>query len=173
MGGAARKNRAGRRSRSSAGRRFRREPWAAAYLAVLSCSLLFAASLSAHVNARYYRGDITVPTSWDGIVRLTGTVVIREGVTVTVDPGTEVLVQPGAGTDIVVRGRLLVRGLPGKPVLFDTAGGCGEGPWGGIVFERGSAGIMENVRVRCASRGITGDLTDVVRTGVTFEKGRS
>ncbi len=128
--------------------------------------LLLASPLSAHTKARYYRGDIAVPTSWDGVIRLTGTVVIREGVTVTVDPGTEVLIQPGVGTDIVVRGRLLVRGLPGKPVLFDSAGGCGEGPWGGIVFERGSSGRMENVRVRCSSRGIEGDRHDVILTDV-------
>lgn len=175
MGNTPEKRRNGRRrtrrcTSAPGGRRFRRGPRAAALLTLFPWFLLFfGSSLSAHVNARYYRGDITVPTSWDGIVRLMGTVVIREGVTVTVDPGTEVLVQSGAGTDIIVRGRLLVRGLPGKPVLFDTAGGCGEGPWGGIVFERGSAGIMENVRVRCASRGITGDLKDVVRTGVVFD----
>lgn len=77
----------------------------------------------AHPNARFYRGDVTVSTSWEGVIRLTGKLVIREGITVTVDPGTEVLVQPGAENDIEVRGRLLVRGIPEKPVLFDTAGG--------------------------------------------------
>ncbi len=128
--------------------------------------------LEAHPNARFYKGDITVSTSWEGTIRLTGTVVIREGVTVTVEPNTEILVQSEIGADIVVRGRLLVRGIPGKPVLFDTAGGCATGPWGGIVFERGSTGILEHTAVRCSGKGIAGDLKDVTQRGVTVEEVR-
>jgi hypothetical protein len=127
---------------------------------------------SAHPNARFYRGDVVVSTSWEGVIRLTGTVVIREGVTVTVDPGTEVLVQPGTAHDIEVRGRLLVRGIPEKPVLFDTAGGCAAGPWGGILFRPGSVGVFEHAKVRCAERGISGDLSGVSRNGLTVEAGR-
>ncbi len=149
----------------------RRIPAAAASLFV-ACLSVFATTAGGHSNARFYRGEISVSTQWDGVIRLTGTVVIREGVTVTVDPGTEVLVQPGAGVDIVVRGRLLVRGTPGKPVVFDTAGGCASGPWGGIVFTRGSAGILEHALVRCAARGIAGDLKGVSRTGVVLSPPR-
>lgn len=128
-----------------------------------------AAAADAHPNARFYRGDITASTSWEGVIRLTGTVVIREGVTVTVDPGTEVLVQPGKAHDVEVRGRLLVRGIPEKPVLFDTAGGCAAGAWGGVLFRPGSAGVLENVRVRCSAKGIAGAVEGVRRTGVTVE----
>ncbi|RJP25198.1 MAG: hypothetical protein C4529_01025 [Deltaproteobacteria bacterium] len=126
----------------------------------------------AHPNARFLRGDITVSTSWEGVIRLTGTVVIREDVTVTVDPGTEILVQPGEGTDIEVRGRLLVRGIPEKPVLFDTAGGCAAGPWGGIRFRPGSTGMFENVRIRCSAVGVTGEMSGVMKKGVSLEAGR-
>ncbi len=143
----------------------RRIPAAAAGL-FAAWLLLAGTPAGAHSNARFYRGEIAVSTQWDGVIRLTGTVVIREGATVTVDPGTEVLVQPGPGVEIVVRGRLLVRGLPGKPVVFDTAGGCASGPWGGIVFEGGSVGILENAAVRCSTRGIRGDMAGVARTGV-------
>ena len=142
-------------------------------LAAAAClAALFPAGAAAHPNARFYRGDIVVSTSWEGVIRLTGTVVIREGVTVTVDPGTEILVQPGTGFDIDVRGRLLVRGIPEKPVLFDTAGGCAAGPWGGIVFRPGSVGVFEHAKVRCADRGISGDLSGVSRNGLTVEEGR-
>ena len=133
---------------------------------------LAAAGADAHPNARFYRGDVTVSTSWEGVIRLTGKLVIREGVTVTVEPGTEVLVQPGVENDIEVRGRLLVRGIPEKPVLFDTAGGCAAGPWGGIRFRPGSAGVFEHARVRCAGDGLRGDLAGVTRAGSTIEAGR-
>lgn len=103
---------------------------------------------------------------------MTGKLVLREGVTVTVEPGTEVLVQPGTGNDIEVRGRLLVRGIPEKPVLFDTAGGCGAGPWGGIRFRPGGVGAIEHARVRCAGSGLYGDLSGVTRIGVSIEPGR-
>ena len=133
---------------------------------------LSATSADAHPNARFYRGDVTVSTSWEGVIRLTGKLVIREGVTVTVEPGTEVLVQPGVENDIEVRGRLLVRGIPEKPVLFDTAGGCSAGPWGGIRFHPGSAGVFEHATVRCAAGGLRGDLAGVTRAGLAIEAGR-
>lgn len=142
---------------------------------VLAAACLWALSspcADAHPNARFYRGDVTVSTSWEGVIRLTGKLVIREGVTVTVEPGTEVLVQPGVENDIEVRGRLLVRGIPEKPVLFDTAGGCAAGPWGGIRFRPGSAGVLEHARVRCAEGGVLGDLTGVTRAGLAVEAGR-
>lgn len=138
---------------------------------VALCLLLAAGAGAAfaHSNARFYRGDIKASTSWEGVIRLTGTVVILEGVTVSIEPGTEVLVQPMADADLVVRGRLLVRGVPTKPVRFDTAGGCDAGRWGGIVFERGSAGILENVVVHCSSKGIIGDQAGVTRRAVTVQ----
>lgn len=138
-------------------------------LAAALALCLAGAAAFAHSNARFYRGDIKASTSWEGVIRLTGTVVIREGVTVSIEPGTEVLVQPLADADLVVRGRLLVRGVPTKPVRFDTAGGCDAGRWGGIVFERGSAGILENVVVHCASKGIAGDQAGVTRRAVTVQ----
>ncbi len=131
--------------------------------------LLAAASSAGHPDARYYRGEITVSTSWEGVIRLTGTVIIREGVTVTVDPGTEILVQPDIGAEIIVRGRLFVRGTSRRPVVFAAAGGCPAGRWGGIVFARGATGTLENACIRCASRGIGGDLEGVARTGVTVD----
>ena len=140
---------------------------AAAFL----CGLPFAGA-DAHPNARFYRGDVTVSTSWEGVIRLTGKLVIREGVTVTVEPGTEVLVQPGVENDIDVHGRLLVRGIPEKPVVFDTAGGCEAGPWGGIRFRNGSAGAFEHARIRCAAGGVRGELAGVSRVGLTIEAGR-
>ena len=141
-------------------------------VAASSICCLSAAGAVAHPNARFYRGDVTVSTSWEGVIRLTGKLVIREGVTVTVDPGTEVLVQPGVENDIEVRGRLLVRGIPEMPVLFDTAGGCSAGSWGGIRFRPGSAGVFENARIRCAGKGVRGDLAGVTRAGLAIEAGR-
>jgi len=132
---------------------------------------LFPPRTAAHPNARFYRGEISVSTSWEGVIRLTGTVTIRENATVSIEPGTQVLVQSGAAVEIRVRGRLLVRGTPERPVLFEPAGGCGEGPWGSILFLPGSEGILEHARVRCASGGIRGALEGVVRTGVSVEDG--
>jgi len=137
----------------------------------LLAGLLVPGSAPAHPNARFYRGEITVSAAWEGVIRLTGTVTIREGATVSIEPGTRVLVQPGSDVEIRVRGRLLVRGMPGSPVLFEPAGGCGEGPWGSILFLPGSEGILEHARVRCASGGIRGALDGVVRTDVSVEDG--
>jgi len=138
---------------------------------LLLAGLFMSGSAPAHPNARFYRGDITVPVAWEGVIRLTGTVTIREGTTVSVGPGTQVLVQPGLDMEIRVRGRLLVRGMPESPVLFEPAGGCSEGSWGSILFLPGSEGILEHARVRCATGGIRGALDGVVRSDVSVENG--
>ena len=39
---------------------------------------LSAVGADAHLNARFYRGDVTVSTSWEGVIRLTGKLVIRD-----------------------------------------------------------------------------------------------
>jgi len=142
------------------------------FLAAAFLGTLLPAAGFAHMNARFYRGDIAASTSWEGVIRLTGKVVILEGITVTVDPGSEVLVQPGVENTIEVRGRLMVRGIPEKPVLFDTAGGCEAGRWGGILFRPGSVGLFENARIRCAANGLSGELSGVSRSGLTVEAGR-
>lgn len=140
----------------------------AALAAAWLLGFLPAASL-AHTDARFYRGDIRASTSWEGVIRLTGPVVIRDGVTVTVDPGTQVLVQPGRENGILVRGRLLVRGTADRPVVFDVAGGCAKGAWGGILFEGGGTGIIEHARIRCSVSGLRGEPGRVTRVGVAVE----
>ncbi len=141
-------------------------------IAAASLLLLAAGPGSSHVNARFYRGEIVVSTSWEGVVRLTGGVVIREGVTVTVLPETEVLVQPEEGAGIVVRGRLIARGLPGRPVVFDAAGGRAGDRWGGIVFSRGATGHLSHVGVRRSAKWIGGDLSGVVQAAVSLPADR-
>lgn len=138
---------------------------ALAGLAAAAAGLPYFPAALAHDNARFYRGEIVAPASWEGVIRLTGTVVIREGAAVSVEPGTQILVQPGVGAAIVVRGRFFVRGVPSKPVVFDSAGGCGAGTWVGIVFDPGAAGVLEHARVRCAEKGIGGDLSRVTKRG--------
>ncbi len=140
-------------------------------LALLSMCLGVISS-SACPDVRVFRGNISIPTSWEGTVRVTGQVVIRQGVTVTVDPGTKILVRPQHTSRIVVRGRLLVRGIPARPVLFETDGGCSSGSWGGIVFEPGSVGILEEARLRCVEQGIAGDLKGVTQKNVVLEGAR-
>ncbi len=134
--------------------------------------LLAPGPASPHLNARFYRGEIVASATWEGVIRLTGGVEIREGATVTVLPGTEVLVQPEEGAGIVVRGSLVARGLPGRPVVFDAAGGGPGDRWGGIVFTRGAKGFLAHVVVRRSAKGIGGDLSGVAQAAVSFPADR-
>ncbi|RMG57211.1 MAG: hypothetical protein D6713_10085 [Deltaproteobacteria bacterium] len=118
---------------------------------------LFPASAPSHLGARFYRGEIKVSTEWEGVIRLTGTVVVEEGVVLTVAPGTQVLVTGGRDVTIVVRGTLYVRGERDYPVVFDSADGCEDGEaWAGIHFLPGSRGELRNFRVECSEKGIWG-----------------
>lgn len=76
--------------------------------------------------------EIEEDTTWtaaDSPIRLDASVLIREGVTLTIEPGVRVEAQPWAG--IVVLGALRAEGTGSDPVVFTGVDG---GTWGGISF---------------------------------------
>ncbi len=128
----------------------------------LAVLVLLSGTALAHMNARFYRGKLKVSTEWEGTIRVTGDVIVNEGVVLTIAPGTRVLVSGGPEVDIIVKGKLFARGEKGYPVVFDSADGCApEDRWGGIIFEEGSAGVLEQAVVRCSEKGISGQMKGV------------
>ncbi len=92
-------------------------------------------------------GTIATDTAWpaDSRIRITGTLTIAAGATLTVGAGTVVLVHGGDGSagsaaEVVVNGALQVDGSPGAPVVFapDTA----AGRWGGIELPAATSSVM-------------------------------
>ena len=61
-------------------------------------------------------------TLWQGVVRVTGDVIVPVGHTLVIQPGTLVLLNGsatvGAGTDIEVRGTIQSNGTPNSPIVF-------------------------------------------------------
>ncbi|RNC69236.1 MAG: right-handed parallel beta-helix repeat-containing protein [Desulfuromonadales bacterium] len=111
-----------------------------------------------------YAGVITVDTVWQGEVSVTEDILVPAGVTLTVRPGTSITVAAAESTktdpeylspltEITVRGRLVVEGTDGAPVLF--AGEFGKvGEWAGILVDGGSA-TLAGCRVSGAETGIS------------------
>lgn len=115
-----------------------------------------------HSGARFYRGEIGVSTEWEGIIRVTGQVTVKRGVTLTISAGTKILVNSGEDVAIIVDGKLYVRGLPEMEVIFEPADGCSPDTfWGGIRFLEGASGVVEGARIKCSKKGIWGELADV------------
>ena len=99
-------------------------------------------------------GTVKTDTVWSGDVLVVGDVLVPEGVTLRVAPGTHISfiesesskIEPmflSMGTELMVRGKLLVEGEKDNPVVFDAApqdedGNAmkpGRGDWGGIIFD--------------------------------------
>ncbi|MFC2136825.1 immunoglobulin domain-containing protein [Bacteroidota bacterium] len=74
-------------------------------------------------------------TTLFGIVYVTDTIWIDNGITVNINPGTQIIVMDTSLTDtipIIVHGTLNINGMPGDSVYFESySGGC----WAGIQFE--------------------------------------
>lgn len=89
-------------------------------------------------------GSIKSDTVWSGSVTLSGTTVVEEGATLTVEPGTTVMFAAGepdeeglAQSGILVRGRMTARGGPGRKgrIRFTSAAEKpAPGDWGEIKF---------------------------------------
>ena len=99
-------------------------------------------------------------TLWRGEVQVTGWVTIPSHVTLTVEAGTIIRFLPDRqgenGGGILVQGRLLVNGLPDKPVTFTGAyRESAASDWQGIVFlATEKKNLMESSRVEWASAGL-------------------
>ena len=70
------------------------------------------------------------PLLWSGEVRVTGVLEIERDL--VIEPGTDVLMDPGAS--LIVRGRLLARGEPDRPIRFRPYDERAE-PWGAVVVQ--------------------------------------
>lgn len=89
------------------------------------------------------KGVVDTDSRWtigDSPVRITGDVVVAEGVTVTIDPGVKVIFRPrpdpARGYNLTVEGTLVAQGDETGPVTFTAEDR--DLPWGAIVFQDSS-----------------------------------
>ncbi len=111
-------------------------------------------------------GVLTEDRILDGEVVLAADLLVPAGRTLTLRPGTRVYIVPSestkidpewlsAGTELLVRGRLLVEGSPEAPVMFvPTAIPEGEDVgWAGILLDKASARIA-HAHIFAAESGV-------------------
>ena len=82
------------------------------------------------------RGTISQNTQWTADKSpylATGSVIVKQGVTLTVDPGVTVKFNPN--TALQVDGTLVARGTEDLPITFTAAQDQKPGSWGYISFE--------------------------------------
>ncbi len=117
------------------------------------------------------KGIIKKDTTWHGRVIVTGDVMVAKRVTLTVAPGTEVRFRridenspenmftvespyyPAA--ELIIRGRLIAKGRPGKEIIFTSdAVDARPADWGALNFLGSDGNVVEYARILCAYNGI-------------------
>jgi Periplasmic copper-binding protein (NosD) len=114
-------------------------------------------------------------TTWEGRIRITGDVYVKQGATLTIKPGTVIrfnriepkLEEEGGrnmasinspyfpGAEIIVRGRIIAVGDKDKPIRFTTADPTPKtGAWGAINLLGSSGNVFEYCRISYAASGI-------------------
>lgn len=131
-------------------------------------------------------GVISGDAVWSGDVTVYSDVLVPEGVTLTILPGTDVVfaysdsskIEPmflSMGTELLVRGRLVVAGEEERPVTFRPAPESVDlkapekGDWGGLIFDgpAASASRVSNARIVMAGSGISTFYSSPEITGCT------
>ncbi len=157
------------------------------FLAVGFClALVFSVRASGANAPLEVEGVITKDTSWSGEVIVYSDVLVPEGVTLTINPGTNVVfaysdsskIEPmflSMGTELLVRGRLVVAGEKGRPVTFGPAPEeldlkkPEKGDWGGLIFDgpAASSSVVSNAGIAMADSGISTFYSSPEITGCT------
>ncbi len=114
-------------------------------------------------------------TVWDGRIRITGDILVKEGATLTVMPGTVIrfdTIEPKLDTDggrnmlgldspyfpgaeIIVRGRIVAVGTPDSPITFTSSDKAAKpGIWGAINLLGSNGNVVEFCRIYYAYNGV-------------------
>jgi len=124
-------------------------------------------------------------TVWEGRIRVTGDVLVKEGATLTVKPGTVVrfdtldakLDKDGGrnmlgldspyfpGAEIIVRGRILAVGTSDRPITFTSSDKAAKpGAWGAINLLGSNGNVIEYCRIYYAYNGVHNHASTAVVT---------
>ncbi len=140
-------------------------------LAVSAAFMAFVCGCSRTPESVVGKGIIKEDTVWRGRVIVTGDVMVDKGATLTVEPGTEIRFRridekspenlfgvdspyyPAA--ELIIRGRLIARGKPGKEIIFTSdAVDARPADWGAVNFLGSDGSVVEYARFLCAYNGI-------------------
>ena len=150
-------------------------------------SLLYASDVVAE-----YRGAYSGDLVWEGIVTMAGDVLILKSGTLTIRSGTQVNIVPAEGTkidpeylssqtELLVRGKLDIQGLPEAPVRFlivETSE-TEEIAWSGITLDKAAESRIRyaeleraDIAVRCvaSSPEIVGNRIANCRYGIVAQQ---
>jgi len=129
--------------------------------------LLVIFSISYAQVLRINGGNISGNENWSGTVIIAGDVTIEQKSRLVIEPGTKVLFEPNqdltkSGTDktrceIIVRGTLIARGLPGRKITFSSnSANPRMGDWYSCEFLHLKSGtLLEYCIVEYAHNGLT------------------
>lgn len=117
-------------------------------------------------NQNVYGGIINKNLVWKNVVVIEKDVLIPEGINVIIEPGTKILINKSETTrtepiflqpetEILVRGKLIAKGLTNKPIFFiSSEKDISKKDWGGIVIDGGSFELSKGI-IKNASTAIT------------------
>jgi parallel beta-helix repeat protein len=118
---------------------------------------------------------ISQDTVWQGRIRITGDVLVDEGVTLTIMPGTVIrfdTIEPKLdrdgghnmmglgspyfpGAEIIVRGRILAVGTADSPIVFTSSDPMAKpGIWGAINLLGSNGNVVEYCKIFYAYNGV-------------------
>lgn len=132
---------------------------------------------------------IIADTTWEGRIRITGDVYVKQGATLTIKPGTVIRFDrigpkleeddgrnmisldspyfPGA--EIIVRGRIMAVGEKDKPIRFTSAEPNPKaGAWGAVNLLGSSGNVFEYCRISYAASGIQNHASEAKVTKCIF-----
>jgi hypothetical protein len=150
------------------------------FLSLLLIVLVFSSCGAKQSNPeQVYAGQVIKSDMvWSGRITVRGVVVVGRGATLTINPGTVVLFEKidsnddGIGdSEIRVLGRLLAKGTPADPILFQSAAADPHRKdWSYILFfTSNQVSVVEHCVIKHGFSGLQAHFSTVNIANVTFQ----
>ncbi len=114
------------------------------FLIISACALL---ATPASASTNFISGNITSSAIWSGTNLLTGTVIIRSNVLVTIEPGAWIMMNTSAV--LRVEGQLLADGTSAQPITFTRSTATTN--WGRILFVKAAPSRLRQCVIEFAN----------------------
>jgi hypothetical protein len=129
-------------------------------------SVDFSPAIHGPITFTWPLGSVETGSTWNGDIKISGTVIVPSGRTLTISPRSRVFFSKGAGLKIY--GKIVAIGEKKGRITFSSTAETPGDAWDEILLDHATGSVFSNCDFHGATWGIHSHFTDLIVSGCTF-----